>query len=96
MEIEFCPTQDMIADFYTKPLQGKSYYKMRQYIMGHDTMLVEERVSGSNEMATEHSTKVTGSRNKNRTSKDHIYKVSNNFNYRSDQSRWIVIEGKQS
>ena len=34
----------MIADFYTKPLQDKSYYKMRQVIMGHSNMPIEERV----------------------------------------------------
>ena len=32
--IQYCPTLDMIADFYTKPLQGKLFYKFRDQIMG--------------------------------------------------------------
>ena len=26
LEIEYCPTDDMVADYFTKPLQGKSSY----------------------------------------------------------------------
>ena len=43
MELMYCPTDDMIADFYTKPLQGRKYYRLRNIIMGYDTMPVEER-----------------------------------------------------
>lgn len=32
LSVEHCPTQDMIADF-TKPLQGKLFYKFRSLIM---------------------------------------------------------------
>ena len=28
IQIEYCPTEDMIADFFTKPLQGKQFYKL--------------------------------------------------------------------
>ena len=34
LSIEFCPTDDMIADFFTKPLQGKKFKKFRNLIMG--------------------------------------------------------------
>lgn len=27
MEVKHCPTESMVADFHTKPLQGKNYYK---------------------------------------------------------------------
>ena len=42
-----CPTEEMLADFYTKPLQGSLFRKMRDYIMGHSASLNEERVEKS-------------------------------------------------
>ena len=35
LEVEYCPTGDMIGDFMTKPLQGKLFEKKRKLIMGH-------------------------------------------------------------
>ena len=32
--IEYCPTEDMLADFFTKPLQGALFRKFRAVIMG--------------------------------------------------------------
>ena len=31
--IEYCPTGDMIADYFTKLLQGKQFYKLQDQIM---------------------------------------------------------------
>lgn len=50
--IEYCPTTEMLADFFTKPLQGALYHKLRNVIMGyaHISSLqssVEERVGNS-------------------------------------------------
>ena len=39
-----CPTERMIADYYTKPLQGSLFRKMRDIIMGHIAFPDEERV----------------------------------------------------
>ena len=33
LRIEFCPTDDMIADYFTKPLQGEKFRKFRKTIM---------------------------------------------------------------
>jgi hypothetical protein len=33
--IEFCPTLAMIADFFTKPLQGALFTKLRACVLGH-------------------------------------------------------------
>jgi hypothetical protein len=33
VQIEHCPTLDMWADYFTKPLQGALFYKMRDQIM---------------------------------------------------------------
>jgi hypothetical protein len=30
----WCPTKEMVADFWTKPLQGSHFRKLREYIMG--------------------------------------------------------------
>jgi heme oxygenase len=30
----YCPTVEMIADFFTKPLQGAQFYKFRDAILG--------------------------------------------------------------
>ena len=34
LTIEYCPTDEMIRDFFTKPLQGKKFQKFRKAIMG--------------------------------------------------------------
>jgi hypothetical protein len=36
VSVEYCPTEEMIADFFTKPLQGSQFYKLRAFIMGLD------------------------------------------------------------
>jgi hypothetical protein len=33
LSVEYCPTEEMIGDYFTKPLQGKLFYKFRQRIM---------------------------------------------------------------
>ena len=32
--IQYCPTKEMVADYFTKPLQGALFYKFRDQIMG--------------------------------------------------------------
>jgi hypothetical protein len=34
VSIEFCPTKLMIADFFTKPLQGEAFLRFKRFIMG--------------------------------------------------------------
>ena len=36
--IEWCPTEDMVADFMTKPLQGSTFTRFRDLIMGAVSM----------------------------------------------------------
>ena len=51
--IMYCPTEQMLADFFTKPLQGSLFEKLRKVLMGHahintlsssSLLPVEERV----------------------------------------------------
>ena len=33
--VEYCPTQQMLADFFTKPLQGNLFRRLSAVVMGH-------------------------------------------------------------
>ena len=33
LEINYCNTDDMVADYFSKPLQGKKFFKFRKQIM---------------------------------------------------------------
>ena len=35
LKVEYCPTLQMLADFFTKPIQGALYNKLRNVIMGY-------------------------------------------------------------
>jgi hypothetical protein len=59
ISVVYCPTEEMLADFFTKPLQGSLFQKFRKVIMGqtHISTLkasvssltpVEERVGDQN------------------------------------------------
>ena len=37
LRVVYCPTKDMRADFFTKPLQGALFHEHRAFIMGHDS-----------------------------------------------------------
>ena len=47
IELLHCKTDKMIADYYTKPLQGNLFKKLRNYIMGNTIMPIEERVANN-------------------------------------------------
>jgi len=34
LRIEYCNTNDMVADYFTKPLQGKQFLRFREAVMG--------------------------------------------------------------
>jgi len=40
IEVHYCPTDKMIADYHSKPLQGKQCNILRRQILGHDTIPV--------------------------------------------------------
>jgi len=37
IRIEYCPTKQMVADFFTKPLQGSLFFIMRDWVMNLDS-----------------------------------------------------------
>ena len=36
IHVTHCPTEEMVGEFFTKPLQGSLFLKMRNYIMGNE------------------------------------------------------------
>ena len=36
IRLAYCPTEDMISDFFTKPLQGSQFRKFRAFILNLD------------------------------------------------------------
>ena len=36
IKVVYCPTESMVADFFTKPLQGNIFRVFRDAVMGHD------------------------------------------------------------
>eukprot|EP00536_Pseudo-nitzschia_multiseries_P013814 jgi/Psemu1/36490/gm1.36490_g len=40
--VQYCPTQEMIADFFTKPLQGALFYKFCDAVLGIDAKDFDE------------------------------------------------------
>ena len=48
MDIEYCPTNEMIADFFTKPLQGSKFTKFRDMILDIIPMNEEEILKAQN------------------------------------------------
>jgi hypothetical protein len=47
LRIDYCPTGDMVADFFTKPLQGSKFRKLRQMILNlpDDTKMMNAAAS---------------------------------------------------
>ena len=53
IELIHCPTERMIADYYTKPLQGSLFKKMRDILMGLAPFPEEERVGVQKKVRSE-------------------------------------------
>ena len=86
IKIEYCPTEWMLADFFTKPLQGSLFRKFRDVILGYKHIST----------LTEWSEKVT---NKERVGHENKAKKTVTFgNIPSDKTRDIskLVEGEHS
>ncbi len=47
ISVHWCPTKDMVADFWTKPLQGSHFRRLRDYIMGRGRCVKPKGDAGS-------------------------------------------------
>lgn len=45
--VQYCPTEKMIADFFTKPLQGSLFRKFRDVILGYEHISVLNKIEGN-------------------------------------------------
>jgi hypothetical protein len=54
-QIEHCGTDNMVGDFFTKPLQGKKFQRFRNDILGHLKMKQREAHSAD---VTSHMTSI--------------------------------------
>jgi len=59
IQIVYCPTEVMLADYFTKPLQGKLLHELRAVIFGwksveslEQKIVLGERVGNSNYQST--------------------------------------------
>ena len=55
VKVEYCPTGDMVADYFTKPLQGTLFKKFRDFIMNFDSSPNLETAKLSNTMTNRRS-----------------------------------------
>ena len=44
--VEYVSTHDMVADFFTKPLQGNLFIKFKKLIMGHESVSPKDAATG--------------------------------------------------
>ena len=68
IHITHCPTEEMVADFFTKPLQGSLFTKMRNYVMGKEQpayQVLPRSVLGSDKNADIRKQKTIGTRKHN-------------------------------
>ena len=52
-KIEYCPTNDMLADFFTKPLQGSKFIDFRDLILGYTSISWNDQASKSERVGSE-------------------------------------------
>ena len=45
ISIVYCPTEEMLADFFTKPLQGALFRKFRAVLLGYEHISIHSFVS---------------------------------------------------
>ena len=68
IHVGHCPTEEMVADFFTKPLQGSLFKKLRNYIMGNEEpgyqVLPRSVLSNDNRMSSRKQ-KFVGTRKQN-------------------------------
>ena len=38
IKVRYCKTEEMLGDFFTKPLQGARFHRMRTVVMGYDSI----------------------------------------------------------
>ena len=84
VHVTHCPTEEMVGDFSTRPLQGSLFIKMRNYIMGSEEpgyQALPWSVWSNHDMTSIRKQKIIGTRKHNsegvtKTSHEHVAKDS--------------------
>jgi len=72
VKIEYCPTKDMLGDFFTKPLQGGAFVRMRDKILNlpstisdtvHRSVLQTDKIMKPKEAGNKIATRGSGTNN---------------------------------
>ena len=53
ISVHWCPTKEMVADFWTKPLQGSHFRRQQDYIMGRVRCVKPKGDAGSTNRTVE-------------------------------------------
>ena len=78
IKVEYCPTLKMLADFFTKPLQGSLFRKFRDYVPGYEPVakLINEADEPLQQERVEEEDKENGENGSNGTHTNVDEKVS--------------------
>jgi hypothetical protein len=86
IEIEWCPTKKMVADFMTKPLQGSHFRRLRDFIMGMSSIEKAKIPSPSKGMPSVKKAKIPRKSTVTVTKRDGPIKVRE-----LERSRWTAV-----
>ena len=50
MQVVYCSTEDMVGDFFSKPLQGAKFKSFRKLILGLSDVSIQEGVGDDGEI----------------------------------------------
>ena len=85
IKIEYCPTEQMLADYFTKPLQGTLFVKMRNIIMGFNK--VSDLSDIQNEERVENITKCEQNKTILNSSDKHVTRVNGHDTARDTEEK---------
>ena len=104
VEIRYCPTTLMLADYFTKPLQGAVFQRFRDVIMGYthindllldDDFMLKERVENLN-IVIKKQNQASDHRTRGRTYAEAVMNGNKNLKNVRDKNATVKLEkGKQ-
>ena len=97
IDIQYCPTQKMLADFFTKPLQGELFRKFRKVIMGWEPLsyLNENHTTIPNTPQTE-THNMESKLNKERVEKNSVFNYKSMMNKKGEKLTYAEVLKKKN
>lgn len=102
--IRHCPTLEMLADFFTKPLQGNLFRKFRDVVLGYvhiDTLTQTPQVSVEERVEDQAKTDEVRMSTVDVIAKGDKVQTRNNMNHekkevRGEEKPWILVTSKKT